>query len=139
MRRTTPRPGHRRRSRRASARGCCPPPECPSPRGSGRRQTGGISSAVPTPSPSATRLHQAGESAAVSPEVPPVRCEALAQRVRPAEPLTPGRDLGGVQIGIVAAVAADDLEHAGIAAFHSALNNADWLVPEERPGGLPVV
>jgi hypothetical protein len=45
------------------------------------------------------------ESDVVSPEVLLIRYEALAQRVRPAEPLKPGRDLGVVQVGIVAAVA----------------------------------
>ena len=60
------------------------------------------------------------------------------QLVRPAEPLKPCRDLGVVKVGIVAAVAADDLEHAGVAAFAAALNDADRLAPEERRGGLPV-
>jgi hypothetical protein len=60
------------------------------------------------------------------------------QLVRPAEPLKPCRDLGVVKVGIVAAIAADDLEHAGVAAFAAALNDAGRLAPEERRGGLPV-
>src|SRR6266700_1410824 len=67
-----------------------------------------------------------------------IRCDALVQRVRPAEPLKPGRGLGVAQIGIVAAVAADDLERAGVAAFDSARNDANRLAAEERSAGLPV-
>src|SRR6266705_5955288 len=67
-----------------------------------------------------------------------IRCDALVQRVRPAEPLKPGRGLGVAQIGIVAAVAADDLERAGVAAFGSARNDANRLAAEERSAGLPV-
>jgi hypothetical protein len=56
-----------------------------------------------------------------------IRCGALGQGVRPAEPLKPGRNLGVIQIRIVAAVAADQLECARPAALDSARNDADRL------------
>jgi len=62
-----------------------------------------------------------------------IRREALAQRVRPAEPLKSGRELGIVQKGIAAAVAADDLEHAGVAVFAAVLNDALSRLPGRVP------
>jgi len=82
----------------------------------------------------------------VSRKVLLICCEALAQRVRPAEPLKPGRDLGVVQIGIVAAVAADDLEHAPLGGTGTPLTRSPKRLPLTSRGSalliathLPVV
>ena len=52
--------------------------------------------------------------------------------MRAAKALKPGRDLGGVQVGIVAAAGADDLEYVGVAAFGPALHEAARLTPQTR-------
>lgn len=54
-------------------------------------------------------------------------------RVRPADPLQPGRDLEVIQVWIVAAVAADELKRGGKAAIHSGLHDAFRLAPQARP------
>jgi hypothetical protein len=55
--------------------------------------------------------------------------KARGHRVGPADLLQARRDLGVVQGRIVAAVAADDLERAGIPAFYPAVHEADRLAP----------
>src|SRR6476646_10701458 len=61
-----------------------------------------------------------------------VRSEARLQRVRPADQLKPGRDLPVVQIRVITALTADELEHVGVAAFHPAFHDADRLAPQAR-------
>ena len=53
-------------------------------------------------------------------------------RVRPAKPLKPRRNLGIVQISMIAAVRADELEHIGVAAFEAAVHDADRLAAQGR-------
>lgn len=56
--------------------------------------------------------------------------EARLERARPAEPLKPRRDLGVLQVQVIAAIGADELEHAGVAAFGAAVHDADRLAPQ---------
>lgn len=56
--------------------------------------------------------------------------------VRPADLLQPRGDLGIIQVGMIAALAADELERAGVAALHPAVRYAVRLAPEV--GGLAV-
>jgi hypothetical protein len=56
-----------------------------------------------------------------------IGCKARLQRVRPADLLQPRGDLGVIQVGMVAALAADELELAGVAAFLRPSNTrAGW-------------
>jgi hypothetical protein len=48
-------------------------------------------------------------------------------RVGPADPLQLGRDIAVIQVGIVTAVAADDLVQVGVAALRLAFDHADRL------------
>jgi hypothetical protein len=64
------------------------------------------------------------------PEVLLIRGKARPHRVRPADPLKPGRDLGVIQVGVIAALAADELKRAGVAAFHPALHDAGRPAPQ---------
>ncbi len=57
---------------------------------------------------------------------------AQRNRIRPADPLKPARDLAVIQVGIVTAVAADDLEHAGVTAIRMPGHNAGRLAPEKH-------
>jgi hypothetical protein len=57
---------------------------------------------------------------------------ALTHRVRPADLLKPRRDLGVVQIGMIAATWADKLKYVGVAAFYPAVRDADRLAPQAR-------
>jgi hypothetical protein len=43
-----------------------------------------------------------------------------------------GRDLGGIQVRVVAASRADDLKQAGVTAFEAAVHYAGRLAPHER-------
>jgi len=52
--------------------------------------------------------------------------------VRPAKPLKPRRDLGVIQVRIIAAVGADQLIHVGVAALDTAVRDADRLALQER-------
>ena len=61
-----------------------------------------------------------------------VRHEGRLQRARPAKPLNPRRDLGVIQVRMIAAGGADELKHAGVAAFETAVHDADRLAPHER-------
>ena len=60
-----------------------------------------------------------------------------ATRVRPADLPKLRRDLGVVQVGMVAAVAADDLERVGVAAFRPAVHHAGRLAPENHRPAMP--
>ena len=59
-----------------------------------------------------------------------VHREGRLQRARPAKPLQPGRELGIIQVRIVAAGRADELERIAVAAFYPAVHDADRLAPE---------
>ena len=61
-----------------------------------------------------------------------IRHEGRLQRARPAKPLNPRRDLGVIQVRMIAAGGADELKHAGVAAFETAVHDADRLAPHER-------
>jgi hypothetical protein len=61
-----------------------------------------------------------------------MRCKARAHRVRPADPLKPARDLGVIQVMVIAALAADELKRVGVAAFSPALYDAGRLAPQAR-------
>jgi hypothetical protein len=51
----------------------------------------------------------------VQPEMLLIYGHAVRDRVRPADPLKLGCDLAVVQVGVVTAVAADDLKRVGVA------------------------
>jgi hypothetical protein len=57
---------------------------------------------------------------------------ARRQRVRPADPLQPGWDLGVTQIGMITAVAADHLVRAGEAGL-TVIRHPDPLPPQRCP------
>lgn len=65
------------------------------------------------------------------PKVPIIGGQGGPDRAGPAEPLEPGRDLGVIQVRMVAAVAADELEQPGAAAVWGNLAGA-WLAPQRR-------
>src|SRR2546421_12952390 len=52
--------------------------------------------------------------------------------VRPAKPLKPRRDLGVIQVRMIAAAGADHLVHAGVATLDTAVHDADRLAPQDR-------
>src|SRR5438477_3224493 len=56
--------------------------------------------------------------------------------MRPAKPLKPPRDLGVTQVPTIAAVRADDLIHVGVAAFETAVHDADRLAAQDRPAAV---
>jgi hypothetical protein len=56
--------------------------------------------------------------------------QAFLDRARAAKALKPRRDLGVVEVGIVAAAGADHLECVGVAAFHPAVHEAERLTPQ---------
>ena len=56
--------------------------------------------------------------------------------VRPAKPLKPRRDLGVIQVRMIAAAGADDLEHVGVAALEAAVHDADRLAAQDRPAAV---
>jgi hypothetical protein len=58
--------------------------------------------------------------------------KARPHRVRPADPLKPGRDLGVIQVRVIAALAADELKRAGVVAFYPALHDAGRSAPQGR-------
>ena len=70
-----------------------------------------------------------------------IRGQALLQRVRPAKPPKPRRDLEVIQVGTIAAApGADELIHVVVAALDPAMHDAGRLVPQDRRGavaGLP--
>jgi hypothetical protein len=66
------------------------------------------------------------------PEVLFIGGKASPHRVRPADPLKPGRDLGVIQVRVIAALAADELKRVGVAALCPALHDAGRLAPQAR-------
>ena len=68
--------------------------------------------------------------------------DARRAGVGPADPLQRARDLTVVQAGIITAVAADDLELVGVAAFRPTLHDAGRPPPQHyRPAwpGLALI
>jgi hypothetical protein len=63
-----------------------------------------------------------------------IRPNAGRDGVGPADPLKLGGDVAVIQAGIVATVAADDLERVGVSAFWLAGDDPDWLAPQNAPG-----
>jgi len=61
-----------------------------------------------------------------------IRGKARPHRVWPADPLKPGRDLGVIQVRVIAALAADELKRVGVAAFYPALHDAGRPAPQGR-------
>jgi hypothetical protein len=62
------------------------------------------------------------------------------ERARTAKPLKPRRDLGVIDVRVVAAAGADELEQGGVAAFGAAVHDAGRLAPHEchaAVAGLP--
>jgi hypothetical protein len=59
-----------------------------------------------------------------------MRCEGCLERPGPAKALELGRDLGVIQVLMVAATGADQLKGVGVAAFHASLYDADWPAPD---------
>jgi hypothetical protein len=57
---------------------------------------------------------------------------ADCEQVWPAEQLKPGRDLLVIQVGIVTAVAADDLLQVGVGAFCMAVHDSGRLAPQNH-------
>jgi hypothetical protein len=61
-----------------------------------------------------------------------IRGKTRVQRVGPADPLKLERYLGEIPVRAVAAVAADDLERAGVAAFDPSQHDPGRLAPQAR-------
>src|SRR5262249_20288755 len=70
-------------------------------------------------------------------DVPLVCGNAGRDRVWPADPLKPRRDLGVIQVWIVTAVAADELKRVGVAAFRLAFHDAGRLAPQNGRPAMP--
>jgi hypothetical protein len=70
------------------------------------------------------------------PEMIVIRRQARLERPRPAEPLKLRRDLGVIQVGMIAATRADELERAGVTAFHPAIHDAGRLAPQARRAAM---
>src|SRR6266542_1296491 len=79
------------------------------------------------------RAHPGSDPSASQSKVSLILGKARLQRARPAQPLKPGYDLGVIQARVVAAVTANELEHAGVATFRPAVHHPDWLAPQDRP------
>jgi hypothetical protein len=63
-----------------------------------------------------------------------IRGQGRPKGAWPAEPLKPRRDLGVIQVRMIAATGADQLEHAGVAAVEAAVHDAGRLAPHQcRP------
>ncbi len=74
------------------------------------------------------------------PEVLVIRSQGVLKRARPAKPLKPRRDLGVIQVRVIAAARADELEHVCVAAPGTAIRDADRLASQDRRAavaGLP--
>src|SRR6185437_14160950 len=67
--------------------------------------------------------------------------DACLDPVRAADLLKPGGNLAVAELGIIAAIAADQLVFHGAVSFPVAVSVADWLLPQsERPFPLrPVI
>jgi hypothetical protein len=62
--------------------------------------------------------------------------KALGDRVRAAYLLQSRRDLGVIQIGIVATLTADELKRARARTFHPAVHHQDRLAPQHRSAAM---
>jgi hypothetical protein len=58
------------------------------------------------------------------------------ERARPAKPLKPRRDLGVIQIRIIAAARADKLVDFEVGVLGLAVHDADQLAPQDRPAAV---
>jgi hypothetical protein len=69
-----------------------------------------------------------------------VRCDAGRDGIGASDPLKLRRDIVVIQVGMITAVAADDLKQIGVTVCRLALDHADRLAPENhRPAaGGPV-
>lgn len=64
----------------------------------------------------------------------PVCRDAVRELVRPADPLKFKGDVAVIQVGMVTALAADELICIGVAAFRLTFHDADWLASQDdRP------
>jgi hypothetical protein len=61
-----------------------------------------------------------------------IRCPGCRHRARAAEPLKLRRDLRVIQVGMVTATRADELERTDVAAFHPARYDAGRPAPQAR-------
>jgi hypothetical protein len=61
-----------------------------------------------------------------------IRGKARPHRVRPADALKPTRDLGVIQVRVIAALVADEFKRPGVAGFHPARHDVGWLAPQAR-------
>jgi hypothetical protein len=69
-----------------------------------------------------------------------IRSQRVIKRARPAKPLKPRRDLGVIQVRVIAAARAYELEHVCVAVLGTAIDDADRLAPQDRRAavaGLP--
>jgi len=66
------------------------------------------------------------------PEVPVIRSQSLLQRARPAKPLKPRRDLGVIQVRLIATARADELKQSRVTAFETAILDAGLMAPQDR-------
>jgi hypothetical protein len=73
----------------------------------------------------------------VQPAVLPVCCNTGCDWVWPANQLKPGWDLAVFQGGMVAAVAADELEYVAVAIFWLALYDSGRLAPQDQSPVVP--
>lgn len=61
-----------------------------------------------------------------------IRSQSLLQRARPAKPLKPRRDLGVIQVRLIAAARADELKQSRVTAFETAILDAGLMAPQDR-------
>jgi hypothetical protein len=62
--------------------------------------------------------------------------KTLGDRVRAAYLLQARRDLGVIQIGVVATLTTDELKRARSRAFHPAVHHQDRLAPQHRSAAM---
>ena len=68
----------------------------------------------------------------MKPVVLPVCLDACRKPVRPADPLEVRCDIPVIQVGVIAAVAADELVGIGVAAFRTAFHQVDRLTSQDQ-------
>ena len=71
------------------------------------------------------------------PEMLLIHGQGHRQHVWPAEPLQQGRDVNEIQVRMIAAAGADQLERIGVAAFVPAVDDTDRAPPNERRPAVP--